>query len=138
MSKRPKTLTRRQKKKAKMRYVQIKEAVRIPNTTPTKMLSFLEVVRDVWLNHPEQFGAGAAAVRASMKLDTLFSKYKEKDFVPVEDADWQRLKTAAETANYNPAVARHILSFIDSVVDASTEDPTKSSKETTPENEAVS
>lgn len=125
-----------------MHFVLIRPAIAIPNSTPPKMFTFMEVLRDVWLNDKEQFGSGAAAVRISLKLDKLFSKYKEGDYVPVEDADYARLRIAADTASYNPAAARHLLPFIDSVLEAPAEDPNtkveEESKKSSTQNEAIS
>lgn len=127
-----------------MHYVMIRPSIAIPNSNPPKMFSFMEVLRDLWLNHQEQFGKGATAVRIVVKLDKLFSKYKEGDYVPVEDADYAKLRIATETTDYNPSVARHLLPFVDSVLEAPTEDPSKKaekaedSTESPPQTGAVS
>jgi len=112
-----------------MRYVLIRPGIAIPNSNPPKVFTFMEVLRESWLNHQEQFGNGVAAVRIGLKLDKLFSKYKEGEYVPVEDADYAKLKIAAESMTYNPGIARHLLPFIDSVLEAPAEDPTKKIEE---------
>jgi hypothetical protein len=105
----------------------------LPNiTTPPIMtfagpaprtLKFAEVVVDTWLSHPEQFGQGITALRSGIKLEALFRGAEVGTWVPVEDADYERLKKAVEQATYNPAVSRYLLPFAEAILNAPTEKP---------------
>jgi hypothetical protein len=111
-----------------MRYIPILPNVQTPPLpTPTGLvpqnLQFKNVVINTWLLHPEHFGQGIHALRSGIKLTELFSAAEVGQTIAVEDADYDRLRKAVETAPYNPVIFRYLLPFADAILNASTTPP---------------
>ena len=127
-------LTKRERKVTVMRYIQIPASfqVRIKNPQPPtgpavadtmKSTTFIDTLCDVWLNHAQEFGATANAVRSAAKIAEAFEGKNPGDWVAIEDADFQKLEKAVETTGYNPAVARQLIPFMDAVANATKKNP---------------
>jgi hypothetical protein len=111
-----------------MRYIQIPSniivKVRIPaGPENTRETSFQDTMTEVWLNYPKEFGETGSAIRVSAKLEMLFANKTPGTWVPVEDADFQRLERAVENCGYNPAVARQLVPFIVAIQEARKDPP---------------
>lgn len=105
-----------------MRYVIIPPPITVKVVGQEKEFSFQDVLRDVWLNHA-QFGKTSAALRSGATIEALFAKREVGDFVVLSDADYERLHAIVKEAEYNPAIARYLIPFIDAVDDAKREQP---------------
>jgi hypothetical protein len=115
-----------------MRYVQVPSPILfVPTETQRKSgaeekrHTFLATLQDVWLCDAEHFGKGKG-VRAALRLERLFEVAAAGDWVAVEEEDWRLLCDAVENCpNYNPGVMRHLVPFLDAVVEALKEDDYK-------------
>ena len=84
-----------------------------------------EITQKKWLtlciNQHERFGAGVEGIRQGQKIYATIDAANGE--VKLEDADFNELKKAVESAKFSPAVARQVLGFYDEIDNAKEASP---------------
>jgi len=108
-----------------MKQIVIPEELTLSQQTPTGetqeiQYSFAEFVLGL-MNLDERFNADLPGVRAAVKIEALVKDKRAGETLDLEDADWQRLKEAAESPTgrrYPISPARRIANFLEVIVAA--------------------
>jgi hypothetical protein len=107
-----------------MHYITIPETVNIKTGGDSQEdLPFEKFLETAF--YDPKMGKTAKDIVRVIKLKDLFETVSEGDIVPVEDADYEKLKDVvdAPTSGYNPRVMTQCYKYIEAILEAPVKDP---------------